>query len=518
MATHPMSAVDAAWYHMDGPANSATVIGMLLTKLPLDFAKVREVYQHRLLAFERFRQRVVERGIAFATPCWEDVPDFDLDQHLHHIALPTPQDRAALNALVDDLASQPLDHTLPLWQAHVVDGVEGGSAVITRYHHCIGDGTAMMAVMQRLYDTEPDTPADVLPEPLPPAKQRAPHRLLAHGLDALARSARNALAKEAPAGHEVPAPSVAVDKARLVLAGAGMLVAELLKWPDPKSPLKGDFQPRKRVAWSEPVPVSHVKAIGAPSGAKVNDVLVACMTGALRAYLAKRGVAVNRTTVRAMVPVDLRPAERFGELGNEFGLVILDLAVAKARTLARLAETKLRMDALKRSPEPIAMRLLLDIFGRGPKALEDLANQIFGSKASVVMTNVAGPREPMYLAGTPIDRLMFWVPHPGRQLGMGISILSYCGEVSLAVIADAHLVPDPETITASFNREFGRMLKSLATHAARKPVKRERAGASATARKPKPRTASRHKITPTRAAPPSRPRTARSRRVAKDSR
>ncbi|MBP7575015.1 MAG: WSD1 family O-acyltransferase, partial [Rhodoferax sp.] len=167
---------------------------------------------------------------------------------------------------------------------------------------------------------------------------------------------------------------------------------------------------------------------------------------------------VNHTTVRAMVPVDLRPPERFGQLGNEFGLVILDLAVASARSDQRLALTKLRMDALKRSPEPVAMRLLMDIFGRGPKAVEDVANLVFGSKTSVVMTNVAGPRETLYLAGVPIDRMVFWVPHPGRQMGMGISIMSYRGMASLAVIADARLVPDPEVITDLFNQEFETLL------------------------------------------------------------
>jgi WS/DGAT/MGAT family acyltransferase len=382
----------------------------------------------------------------------------------------------------------------------------------------------MMAVIQRLYDTEPDTPPDALPV-LMPAKRGAPRRLLAHGLGALARSARDSLAKSSAAGGAASAPSAMVDRAMLLLTGAGMLVAELLKWPDPKSPFKGAFQPRKRVAWSEPVPISLVKAIGAPSGAKVNDVLIACMTGALRAYLRRRGVAVNRTTVRAMVPVDLRSPERFGELGNEFGLVILDLAVAKARILDRLAQTKLRMDALKRSPEAIAMRVLLDIFGSAPKPLEDVANQIFGSKASVVMTNVAGPREPLYLAGTPIDRMMFWVPHPGRQLGMGISIFSYCGQVSLAVIADARLVPDPETITASFNQEFERMLKAAAASAAKPPAARApgRTGANtkATAGKRKARSTQRHAIAARRAGSPvrsSRASAVRSPRAGKPSR
>ena len=170
---------------------------------------------------------------------------------------------------------------------------------------------------------------------------------------------------------------------------------------------------------------------------------------------------MKRMTVRAMVPVDLRPPGRESELGNEFGLVILELPVRSARAFERLRLTKESMDALKRSPEPVAILALFNVFGRGPKMLEDFAVDLFGSKASLVMTNVAGPRQRQYCAGVPIDRFMFWVPHPGRQLGMGISIMSYNGYATLAVIADAHLVPDPEAITAQFNREFARMLKSV---------------------------------------------------------
>jgi hypothetical protein len=187
----------------------------------------------------------------------------------------------------------------------------------------------------------------------------------------------------------------------------------------------------------------------------------------LRTYLQGRDVDVDRTTVRAMVPVDLRPPERVGELGNEFGLVILDLPVRSRSPSQRLRTTKARMDALKRSPEAPAILTLFNLFGRGPKAVEDFAVDLFGSKASLVMTNVAGPRKTLYLAGVPIDRLMFWVPHPGRQLGMGISILSYRGTASLAVIADARLVPDPEAIAREFNREFARMLAAARRRDAR---------------------------------------------------
>ena len=462
MATHPMAPMDAAWYHIDGPVNFAMVTGILLTGEPLDFDRVKAVYRQRLARFDRFRQRVVEKGLAVATPHWEDMPGFDIGAQLHHVALPEPRDQAALVDLINDLASTPLDRERPLWQAHVVDGVGGGSALIMRMHHCIGDGTAAMAVCRELFDTTRRAPLQGAPAT--PGAQRPPERadtLFAPALATVARSARAMLATVDAALDTVARPQQLLDKAALVVDGAGMLAGELLKRPDPASPFKGEFGLQKRVAWSEPVALADVKTIGAPSDAKINDVLVAAMTGALRAYLGKRGIDVRHTTVRAMVPVDLRPPGRERELGNEFGLVILELAVQKREALQRLRLTKARMDALKRSPEPVAIMALFNLFGRGPKAFQDFAVDLFGSKASVVMTNVAGPRKKLYLGGVPIDRFMFWVPHPGRQLGMGISILSYKGQATLAVIADAHLVPDPETITAGFNREFARMLAAV---------------------------------------------------------
>jgi diacylglycerol O-acyltransferase len=458
-----MSAADAAWFHNDGPANLAIVMGVVLTKKPLDFERVRKIYTERIVTFDRFRQRVVETGFPMATPHWQDMPNFSIDQHLHHIALAAPHDEAALVELVNDLASMPLDHTLPLWQAYVVDDVAGGSALITRAHHCMADGTAMMTVTQRLYDPAPGA------KPLPPPRARGA-----------------SIGKGAGKGLFAPAIDLITETARDALAlagGAGMLVGELLRADDPPSPLKGDFSLGKRVAWSQPVAVRDIKAIGMRHDAKVNDVLVAAMTGALRKYLKGRGVDVDHTTVRAMVPVDLRPPERIGQLGNEFGLVLLDLAVTEARTDRRLALTKARMDALKRSPEPLATKALLNLLGRGPKVLEDFSNDLFGRKASVVMTNVVGPSEVLYLAGVPIDRILPWAPHPGKRLGMAVSILSYRGMASLTVIGDAYLVPDPGAITGEFNREFQKMLKGATHGAAQKTAMRAPAKKTPTPRR-----------------------------------
>ncbi len=441
MAMHPLSPADAAWLHNDGPVNQAIMTGVLLTKKPLDFATVRAVYQERLQGFPRFRQRVVEGGLGIATPYWEDMPHFDIDQHLHHIALAAPHDETALRALVSDITSTPLDHAQPLWQVHIVDGVAGGSAVVMRCHHCIADGTGMMAVANRLFDAEPGPWTPSMTSPMPVASNGT-------GFMAMADAVIHA------AAH----PRQAINHAAAVIGGTGMLIGELLKKDDPQSPLKGEFGLGKRVAWSHPVAIADVKAIGARHDAKVNDVLVAAMTGALRSYLAGRGIDVNNTTVRAMVPVDLRAPEDAEQLGNAFGLVVLELAITKAGANQRLTVTKERMDALKRSPEPVAARALLEVLGRVPKALEDFSNNLFGKKASLVMTNVVGPRETLHLAGVPITRMLAWAPHPGKQLGMAISILSYNGMATLTVISDSHLLPDPERIAEHFNEEFQGML------------------------------------------------------------
>jgi WS/DGAT/MGAT family acyltransferase len=457
-----MSPVDAAWYHMDGPVNFAQVTAILLTREPLDFEKVTAVLRERLDRFDRFRQRVTESGFPVPKPHWEDMPDFDIGQQIHHIALPEPRNRAALANLISDLASTPLDRERPLWQAHVVDDVGSGSALIIRTHHCIADGTAAMAICEELFETRGGKRAAGRPLGRTARRgARAERPWFVPSLAVVEKAARDALSTAEAAVEALRHPRQAVQKVTFMLDGASMLFAELQKRPDPASPLKGKFGLEKRVAWSEPVALDDIKAIGAPTGAKINDVLVAGMTGALRSYLRKRGIDVNGMTVRAMVPVDLRPPGKGIELGNEFGLVVLELPVNSRRTSERLRLTRERMDALKRSPEPVAIMALFNLFGRGPKAVADLAVDLFGRKASVVMTNVAGPQQAMYLAGVPIDRFMFWVPHPGRQLGMGISIMSYKGSATLAVIADAHLVPDPEAITAGFQREFARMLKAV---------------------------------------------------------
>ena len=337
MSRQPMSPGDAVWFHMDGPANTAVITSILLTGTPLDFDKVRRVYTQRLARFERFSQRVVEAGLPFPTPHWESMPGFAIGQQMHRVALPPPGDDAALAELISDLASTPLDHARPLWDVHVVDGVGNGSALITRMHHCMGDGTANVLIARTLFGATSDETLEPGAEPASPLTEPGVvGQLFAPMIQFAQRSARQVRGAVRTTVDAASHPEETLRKAGFALAGAGMLATELLRTPDPRSPLKGEFGLAKRVAWSAPVALADVKAIGAPLGAKINDVLVAGMTGALRTYLQRRGVDVSHTTVCAMVPVDLRPPERADELGNHFGVVLLDLAITHpAATAAR---------------------------------------------------------------------------------------------------------------------------------------------------------------------------------------
>jgi hypothetical protein len=175
------------------------------------------------------------------------------------------------------------------------------------------------------------------------------------------------------------------------------------------------------------------------------------VTGALGRELMAAGEPVGN--VRAMVPVNLRRAVAPQLLGNRFGLVILSLPVGMHDGELRLREVKQRMDRLKSTPEAYVGMDLLRVLGRLPLDLEELGAAFFAKKSSLVLTNVPGPREPLHLGGVKIARVMFWVPQAAR-LGLGVSIFSYADQVTIGVIADAHVLPHPETMVSAIDDEM----------------------------------------------------------------
>jgi diacylglycerol O-acyltransferase / wax synthase len=443
MARTPLSSVDAAWLGMEDPTNLMMVSGVLMLDGAIDVKRLRLVLERRLAPFSRFHQRIVRPRSRAGIAHWEDDPTFDVDNHVTHVALPTPRNEAALRKLVSELMSEPLDFSKPLWHMHVIDGYTGGSVVLTRIHHSIADGIALVRVLLSLTDETSGWKVPARPRKHAPSGFRL-------SLDWLPAAVRRGVA----AGQQLASnPTRVADFARLGVHGAYRLGRLVALPADPPTVFKGALGRRKRAAWSDALPLDDFKKIGKAFDATVNDVLVATATGALRRYMERRGQPTAGIAMRASVPVNLRPLDRAHELGNAFGLVFLTLPVGIADPARRLRAIKEEMDGLKQSPEALVAFGVLSLMGLAPVEVEQVGLRFFGSKATAVLTNVPGPRRPLYFAGRKIDRIMFWVPQSGR-LGLGISIISYDNRVMLGVATDARLVPDPEKIVDAFKLEF----------------------------------------------------------------
>jgi diacylglycerol O-acyltransferase / wax synthase len=464
MGKQRMSNADAAWFHMDRPTNLMVVNSVMWFAEPIDFDEARTIYRERLVEqFPRFGQRVVEGGMPPRHPWWEDDPGFDLDRHIHHHALPAPGDRRALQERVADLTSTPLDRSKPLWDIYVLDGYGPGTAVLWRTHHCIADGVALARVLLSLTDERPE----VEPRPTKAGARRSVFQAVTGPVQAGARLAEAGLSE----GLELLAHpgSELGDLAARAATDARVLAKLLLAPPDTKTDLRGHPAATRRVAWSDPIPLAGIKAIGHATGTTVNDVLLAATAGALRRRLAGNGGVID--AIHAIVPFDLRPSDEPlpRELGNRFGLVSVALPVGESGSAQRLALVHDAMKEIKGSPEGSLSYGLLGAVGRTPSAIEQRLVDVFTSRATAVITNVAGPARPVYFAGSKLLGVVPWVP-TGGTIGIGLSIFSYNGGLTLGLQADPGLVPDLDVIITDIEREV-RALAKLRTPVAATPVR-----------------------------------------------
>lgn len=398
---------------MDRATNPLTITVVWFFDEPLDFHRVEALVRDRLLAYPRFLQRI-DDGLLGAH--WEPDPYFDLRDHLHHRALPAPGDRAALEEMIGDLMSTPLDRTKPLWQLHFIEGYQGGTALVTRLHHCIADGVALVALMIALTDEGEGVPPPVVGAP-PKAPSTGP-----------------------------------IDTAKRLATEAAALGRMLMLPSDPQTALRGELGTRKVVSWSRPLPLDAIKAVARAAPGKVNDVLGAAVAGALRGYLAARGETRDDLVVRALVPVNLQ-GHREGDFGNHFGLVFCPLPLGEAAPLTRVREAKRRMDEAKQSPDAVVALGVLAAMGVASTEIEHIGVDIFTAKASLLMTNVPGPPVRIHIAGKELSGVVVWAPVSGA-MSLGVSLLSYGGVVRLGVSSDARVVPDPHRIVEAFEQEI----------------------------------------------------------------
>jgi diacylglycerol O-acyltransferase / wax synthase len=468
-----MSRVDTAWLRMDNEHNLMMIVGVWILKPSVRHATLCEVLESRLLKFPRFRQRVVEDALGAV---WVDDQDFDLGGHVLRETLPKDSHGRMVQALKDRvgvLNMHKLDPQRPLWQMHLVENYvddqgERGSALITRIHHCIADGIALMSVMMSLVDggTEPaprqrhedsgheDWITHNLVKPLTDLSVKA----LDFTGEQMAKSM--ALSAQALADPQKLLESGvlgSLDLAKTAYHVVDDAAALVLMPDDSPTRLKGKPGRHKKVAWCEPLPLTEVKAIGKALGASVNDVLMSCVAGAIGEYLKAQGDEVQGKEIRAMVPVNLRPPGQALEMGNQFGLAPLTLPIGVDNPVQRVLEVRRRMAELRGSFQPLLAFGVLALAGVLVKPAQDLLLGYFSKKATAVMTNVPGPVQKLKFCGATLEQTMFWVPQSG-DVGVGVSVLSYGGGVQFGVVTDTKLCPEPQQIIDHFEPEFAKLL------------------------------------------------------------
>lgn len=457
MSAESMTCVDRAWLLMDRPANPMTIVGLVVLDGPLELELLRELLGQRLLAFPRFRRTPVAGTLEGS---WLDTAAFSLEDHVHAVALPAPGDQAQLERLAGELASTPFPPGRPLWSFHLIEQYLGGSAIIVRIHHCYADGIALLKVLLSLADHGAAPGSGQARTGAPPAQ--GPPGLaerLRQGVLGAFRQGADLL----EAGlHYSLRPGEAAGLAGQALGIGSELVRLATLADDPHTRLKRPLSGGRRLAWARALSLEEVHTIGRFLGCTVNDVLISILAGALGRYLDSKGEPVAGLTIRAAVPVNLkppadaRPVQDPAALGNRFGLVFVELPIGVRHPLERLYAVHAVTKALKRSPQALATFDLLWLVGALPKHVEEYALSQLSAKVSLVASNLPGPTEPLVLAGRRVSEVLFWVPQSG-SVGAGVSMLTYCGRVQYGVMADRELIPDPARLVGLLAEEFERL-------------------------------------------------------------
>lgn len=463
----PMSSIDSFWLGMDEPTNLMVITGLMEFDEMIDYSALRALLEKRLLRYDRFKQKVVWPTTKLGRPFWDEDPNFDIRNHISRVALPTPRDKATLQRMISDLTIVPLDKEKPLWKVHIIENYGEGCVLFIRIHHAIADGIALIRLLLSMADTEPNrsyySEGDDDDEGTGKAMGRSG---IAGQLNLFMRAAVNTFVKTGEMAYDeitktIAYPSHLAKIAKLYgeigLESTTVLTKLALMPSDSKTSLKGKLGVQKSVCWSTPMPLASVKEISGYFRCTINDVLMSAVAGALRSYLLEKGDDLDDAEVRVAIPVNVRPESPDVELGNQFSLVVLSLPVNMDDPVRRLRETRKRMRSIKESAEAFVGFQVMKVMGIPPKSLSMKGARFFASKFTGVLSNVPGPRQPLYFTDKKIKNMMFWVPRSG-DVAIGISIISYAGSVTLGIATDTRVAPDPERITEYFSEEFARLL------------------------------------------------------------
>lgn len=454
-----VTALDGTFLELEEKDESAHMhIGAVMTfapgarRRPPTLEQLQAQLEERLGALPRYSQRLSEPHTGgLRWPTWEPDPDFDITQHVHQAALPAPGDRAELLRWAGDYWSSRLDRHKPLWDAVLIEGLEGGRwALATKTHHALVDGVGSVDVTHLMLDASPRPrrrPAKGRPDPEVETSEQ-------HGL---LRAIPEAILQGVRSGVDVAMHPSKIKEALERSAALAELIVREEVVAAPRTSLNVPIGTRRRfeVVRAE---LADLKAVKKELGGTVNDVVLAIATGGLRRLLLERGEQPPGRGLRAMVPVNIRDAAEQLGLGNKITSLFVELPVAEPDPLRRYRLTAGNAESLKSGSQGVGGSALLDVTSLAPPILHSvLARSLFASRLfNVTVTNVPGPQQPLYSFGSRLEDVYPVVPLAADH-AVGIAAVSYAGRVFFGLHGDERAASDLEVLRDGMEQSLGEL-------------------------------------------------------------
>ncbi|HSO99374.1 MAG TPA: wax ester/triacylglycerol synthase family O-acyltransferase [Solirubrobacteraceae bacterium] len=465
-----LSSTDASFLHQEGSSSHMHVGAVLVFDgPPPDFAAYLDHVRSRLHLVPRYRQKLAKPPLESGRPLWVDDPNFNLEFHVRHSALPAPGTEEQLLRFAARINSQQLDRAKPLWECWMVEGLAPAAgeperfALIFKTHHALVDGVSGVDLATVLFDAEPSPPpertaaGDEL-EPWKPRPEPSPIELILAGLRGAVGVTSEIAGRAAGA---ITRPASSFELVRDALEGIGEIVWAGLN-PAPETPLNVEIGPHRRftVVRAE---LSDLKEIKDALGGTVNDVVLTVVAGALAKWLRSRGIRTEGLELRALVPVSVRTDDQRGTLGNQLTAMRGPLPVYINDPVARLQYVRRAMDGLKESKQAVGAATLAAVNNLAPPTVLAQASRLnFSTRLfNLLVTNIPGPQLPLYVLGRRLQDL-FPVAFLPENHALAVAIISYNGSLDFGLLGDYDGLPDIEVIAAGIEQAIEELLAAAA--------------------------------------------------------
>ena len=463
-----LTPVDASFLHQEGPSSHMHVGGLTIVEgPPPPMEEFLEQIRRRLHLVPRYRHKLAHTALDSGRPVWIDDPSFSLEYHVRHTALPTPGDWGQLGSLTARIFSQQLDRSKPLWEMWLIEGLrEDRFALISKTHHALIDGIAGIDLATVLFDLSPD----------PPPLQHSGRAWRPHSEPGTAELVAAGLKGAVRAGVELAEgaldalthPDHALTRTREAAEGIGEIVWAGLN-PAPETPLNVEIGPHRRYV-GVGSRLEEFKLVKNAFGGTVNDVVLAVVAGALRAFLISRGLRTEGVELRALVPVSVRAEDEHHQGGNRIVAMRGPLPVYIADPVQRLRFVSHAMDGLKESKQALGAEVIAGVQNFAPPTILAQASRLnFSTRLfNLIVTNVPGPQFPLYVLGREM-LAAYPVAFLPENHALAIAIMSYNGQMNFGLLGDYDALGDIEAMGENIARELATLV-ALARESAATPA------------------------------------------------